>query len=166
MNETPVDYRERIFRTLGSSQPLDVLARTPVLLKEWMEQFDLEKWKQAKEEVWSPAQILAHLAEGELVSSYRTRIVSRSTGSSIQGYDQNEWVEDSRYLIDNPRLALKLFITVREANLEYISSLPAEAFERYGIHSERGKETLMDLIRMYAGHDLNHLRQIEQRLKS
>ena len=164
MNETPVEYRERIFRTLGTREPLEVLSETPVLLTEWMDQYDVGKWKSAPAGVWSAAQVLSHLAEGEIVAAYRIRMIARNSGTTIQGFDQDVWVKNSDYLIQNPSLALKVYTAVRAANLEYIRSLPPSAQEHFGIHSERGKETIKDVIRMYAGHDLNHLRQIEQRL--
>ncbi len=165
MNETPVQYRERIFRTLGSNQPFEVLAHTPALLRDWMEQHNVQKWiiPPASGE-WSAAQVLSHLAEGELVFAFRIRMIARSSGTNIQGFDQNVWVHHCDYLTSDPSLALKLFEPVRNANLAYIRSIPATEYENYGIHSERGKETVNDVIRLYAGHDLNHLRQIEERL--
>lgn len=165
MKETPSEYRERLLRTLGMNKPTDVLAETPKRLQKWMDEYPAEKWNRATTGVWSAAQVLSHLAEGELVFAYRLRIIARSSGANIQGFDQDAWVDECRYLIQNPPLALTLFQTIREANLAYIRSLPSSSYENYGIHSERGKETVDDLIRIYAGHDLNHSRQIEERLR-
>ena len=165
MSETPVEYRERIFRTLGSHQPLEVLQQTPALLRDWMEAHEISKWKQRSSSgQWSAAQVLSHLAEGELVFAYRIRMIARSSGINIQAFDQNVWIEHSTYLTDDPILAIQVIDAVRQANLAYIRSLQPNDYENYGIHSERGKESVRDLIRMYAGHDLNHLRQIEERL--
>ena len=165
MNETPVEYRQRIFGTLGSHPPLEVLQQTPALLRDWMEAHATAKWKErASPDQWSAAQVLSHLAEGEIVFAYRIRMTARSSGASIQGFDQDVWMEKCTYLIDDPNLAMKVFDAVRQANLAYIRSLQPGDYENYGIHSERGKETVRDLLRMCAGHDLNHLRQIEERL--
>jgi hypothetical protein len=35
----------------------------------------------------------------------------------------------------------------------------------YGMHEERGKETVKRMTEMMAGHDLNHLKQIEKILR-
>jgi hypothetical protein len=32
----------------------------------------------------------------------------------------------------------------------------------HSLHAERGKETIEHLVRLYAGHDLNHLAQVER----
>ena len=42
-----------------------------------------------------------------------------------------------------------------------LKALPRESWENYGMHAERGKETIAHVVRMFAGHDTNHVRQIE-----
>jgi len=46
-----------------------------------------------------------------------------------------------------------------------LKALPREFWENYGMHQERGKESIAHIMRMYAGHDLNHLGQVENILK-
>jgi hypothetical protein len=46
-----------------------------------------------------------------------------------------------------------------------LKSVPRKLWENYGMHSERGKESVSRVVSMVAGHDLNHLRQIESILK-
>jgi hypothetical protein len=91
-------------------------------------------------------------------------MIARSSGTDIQAYDQDRWVAGSDYLIAQPEMALQLFEALRRANIAFLQSLPSEANEFFGMHSERGKETIVDTLRMYAGHDLNHLKQVEQLL--
>jgi hypothetical protein len=43
-----------------------------------------------------------------------------------------------------------------------LTSVPRRLWENYGQHSERGKETVDHVMRMMAGHDLNHLQQLEK----
>ena len=50
---------------------------------------------------------------------------------------------------------------LREANLAMLKALPKNLWENYGMHQERGKETIAHIVRMFAGHDLNHLAQVE-----
>ena len=166
MSETAAQYRDRLLRTLGSNQPLEVLGQTPALLRDWMEVIGREKWQASHAaDQWSPAQVLSHLAEGEMVFAFRIRMIARTSGVPIPAYDQNIWVNNSGYLTADPSLALKVFETLRQANLSYIHSIPKTDYENYGIHAERGKETVHDLLRLVAGHDLNHLKQIEERLR-
>jgi uncharacterized damage-inducible protein DinB len=110
---------------------------------------------------WTAAQILAHLAEAEIVWAYRFRKVVGSNGQPIEAYDQKEWVKNSGYLQSDPHLALSLFQIVRKANVEWLKSLTTEQKEKFGIHSERGKESILQMVRMMAGHDINHLQQME-----
>ena len=51
-------------------------------------------------------------------------------------------------------------------NLIFLKQLPAAAWDKYGIHAERGRETLRDVVQLLAGHDLNHLGQIKKILSS
>ena len=51
---------------------------------------------------------------------------------------------------------------LRENNLRMLKALPKNLWDNYGMHSERGKETVAHIVRMYAGHDLNHLAQVEK----
>ena len=50
---------------------------------------------------------------------------------------------------------------LRENNLGMLKALPPASWDNYGMHAERGKETIAHLARMFAGHDTNHIRQIE-----
>ena len=51
---------------------------------------------------------------------------------------------------------------LRTSNLALLKSLPKKLWENYGMHQERGKETVAHIVRMYAGHDVNHLQQVEK----
>ena len=46
-----------------------------------------------------------------------------------------------------------------------LKALPKSLWENYGMHQERGKETISHIVRMFAGHDLNHLGQVERMAK-
>jgi hypothetical protein len=51
---------------------------------------------------------------------------------------------------------------VREANLALLKSLSPDQWKHYGQHAERGQESIEHIVRMVAGHDLNHIQQIER----
>ena len=50
---------------------------------------------------------------------------------------------------------------VRESNLALLKAVPRPTWENYGVHQERGNESVGHFVPMVAGHDLNHLRQVE-----
>ena len=66
----------------------------------------------------------------------------------------------------HPRVSLATFRTLREANLALLKSVPRKLWDNYGVHQERGNESVSHVVRMVAGHDLNHLRQVEAILKN
>ena len=110
---------------------------------------------------WSVTEILAHLADAEIVLAWRMRSILGSPGTSIQAFDQDAWVAAGRYGQRDPRKCLEQFRVVREANLALLKSLSPDQWKHFGMHAERGQETIEHITRMMAGHDINHLRQIE-----
>jgi hypothetical protein len=87
-------------------------------------------------------------------------------GTPIVPFDQDAWVKSGHYEKRDPRKSLELFRAVREANLALLKSLTPEQWKHYGMHAERGQETIAHIVRMFAGHDLNHLQQVEGILNS
>jgi len=63
------------------------------------------------------------------------------------------------------RASLETFRVLRASNLALLESIPEKLWDNYGTHQERGKETVTHIVSMYAGHDLNHLRQVEAIVK-
>ena len=115
---------------------------------------------------WSVGEVLAHLAEGEMVGGYRLRMILSRNGTPIQAFDQDVWARNSDYARQDPEKSLRLFRALRESNLALLKSLPPKMWKYYGLHAERGKETIADVARMYAGHDVNHLAQIQSIIKT
>jgi len=111
---------------------------------------------------WSVAEIMAHLADSEIVIGWRLRQILSANGSPIQAYDQDLWSSTFDYAHRDPRESLSSFRALREANLALLKAVPAKLMENYGVHSERGNESVRHLMRMVAGHDLNHLGQVRQ----
>ncbi len=114
---------------------------------------------------WSIGEILAHLAEAEVVGGYRMRMILGANGTPIQAFDQNIWAKNSDYARQDPLKSLELFRVLRQANLALLKSIPKKMWNYYGMHQERGKETIARVVRMHAGHDINHTRQIESMVR-
>jgi hypothetical protein len=85
-----------------------------------------------------------------------------SDGVPVQAYDQDVWANTFRYADADPHASLQLFEVNRAATLSLIARLDPALRANHGLHAERGKETVDHLLRMYAGHDLNHLAQVER----
>ena len=74
-------------------------------------------------------------------------------------------MKNSGYLIKDSKKAVELFRVLRQSNLAMLKSMSKKHWRYYGIHAERGEESIAHIVRMYAGHDLNHLMQIERTVK-
>jgi len=163
MPETAQQYISRILGNLGGHNPLKVQASTPQRLERMVKRVPLAKLrKRPAPEKWSVGEILAHLADGEIVASWRMRLILGAPGTPIQAFDQNAWVEAGHYAKKDPRKSLAQFRAFREANLELFKSLTPDQWKLHGIHAERGEETIERILQMMAGHDINHLKQIER----
>jgi hypothetical protein len=114
---------------------------------------------------WSVAEILAHLADAEIAISWRLRQILSTDGIALQAFDQDSWAAAFDYAHRDPKLSLAHFRALREANVALLKAAPQKAWENHGMHAERGKETIAHMARMAAGHDQNHLGQIENILK-
>lgn len=163
MKETPQQYAQRILHHVEGKDPLKVQASTPKKLAALLKNVPSSKLrKRPAPDKWSVTEILAHLGDAEIVTAWRIRSILGAPGTPIQAYDQDAWVAAGRYSERNPRQCLELFRAVREANLLVLKSLKPEQWRHHGLHSERGQETIERILHMMAGHDLNHLHQIER----
>lgn len=67
-----------------------------------------------------------------------------------------------RYDHVDVEVALGSFLALRRWNLALLRGLSADDLRREAVHPERGPETLETIVRLLAGHDLNHLAQLER----
>jgi DinB superfamily len=163
MQETPQQYIQRMLGYVGVQEPLKVQAATPKKIERLLKGASSSKLrKRPAPGKWSVAEILAHLADTELVGGYRMRAILGAPGTPIQGFDQDAWVVALHYEKRDPHKSFDQFRALREANLALLKTLTPEQWQHYGMHSERGKETVAHITRMFAGHDINHLAQIER----
>ena len=163
MKETPQEYIQRIVSYLGGRDPLDIQERTPKELERLITGAAASRLHQRPAPgKWSSAEILAHLADTEIVVSWRIRAILGAPGISYPAMDQDAWVIAGHYDKRGPRKSIELFRALREANVALFKTLTPEQWKHHGIHAERGAESVEHIVRLYAGHDLNHTRQIEQ----
>ncbi|MDP9204737.1 MAG: DinB family protein [Gemmatimonadota bacterium] len=110
---------------------------------------------------WCIREIVAHIADDELVGAYRIRLILSAPGTAIQAFDQDVWARTGRYSTRDIIDSLVLYRTLRFANLKLLQSLTVQEWDMFGVHAERGIESLRDIAMYFAGHDINHFRQIE-----
>ena len=110
---------------------------------------------------WSIRQIVAHLADAEMVGAHRFRQVIAEDNPTLIAYDQDAWTRNLDYARRKPKQSLETFRRVRAENYELLKDQPPEAFDRTGNHSQNGRMTLRQLLEGYAGHAESHARQLQ-----
>jgi hypothetical protein len=162
MTETAQQYIDRILSNVGAEDPWNVLVTTPSQLRRLVVDRDASELnRKPAPDRWSVVEILAHLADCEVVTGWRLRSILATDGVALQPFDQNVWASVFKYEAAPVADSLDLLEASRRANLRLLRAVDPSALEHHGMHAERGRETIAHLIRLTAGHDLNHLRQIE-----
>lgn len=163
MQETAQQYIQRILGFIDGKDPMRVQQETPRKLQKLVKPLSKKQLTTRPEPgKWSIAEVLAHLADAELVGGWRLRLILGNNGVSLQPFDQDVWAQTFDYARRDPKASLETFRALRENNLRMLKALPKNLWENYGMHQERGKETVAHIVRMFAGHDLNHVAQIEK----
>ena len=163
MPETAEQYRQRMFSHLEGIDPLKLQAAAPARLAKLLEGVSPAKArKRPAPGKWSIAEIVAHIADTELVGGYRIRAILGEPGTQIIGFDQDLWVTALHYDKRDLKKSFEQYRTLREANLALLKSLAPEQWKHHGMHNERGPETVETIVKMFAGHDINHIQQIER----
>jgi len=161
-DETPQAYISRILSNVGAEDPWTVISTTGRRLRELIAGRSVEELARTPDPTkWSVVQILAHLADAEVVAGWRLRSILACDGVPLQPFDQDAWANTFRYADTDPFESCQLFDVNRTALLALLRRVDRQLHANYGMHAERGKETIEHLVRLYAGHDLNHVRQIE-----
>ena len=111
---------------------------------------------------WSMAEVIQHLVDSEVVWAYRVRTVVAEDRPTLTGYDQDLWVRNLRYRGHRAEELVADLKALRDCNLRFLRGLDDEERQRVGVHNERGEETVDQMLRLYAGHDLVHLAQLER----
>jgi len=143
-------------------RPLEaILGSTPETIASLLNNIGVEKSTQAPAPgKWSAAEIVAHLADCELVFAFRLRQTLAEDAHVIQPFDQDKWA--GNYAGITAAQALATFLALRNWNLDLLrKSLPAAA-GRAVTHPERGAMTFQTIVETMAGHDLNHLGQLRR----
>ena len=166
MKETVQQYISRILAFSEGKDPIGILESTSERLTALVNSTPAERWDhRPTPDKWSPREVLAHLADVEIVTGWRMRSILANNGAPLQPFDQAEWAAALKYSDADIHESLATFSAVRASLLSLLTRVDGARLEHHGMHAERGKETITHLLKLYAGHDLNHLGQIEARLK-
>ena len=154
-------YTEKILGFLGEKNPVESLQETTRRIPEIAAKLGpaglARPYAPGK---WTGAQVLAHLADAEMVIGFRLRQALTVDNYVIQPFDQDLWAK--KYDAVDGVQAVAAFAALRQWNLALIRDLTPQELARPAHHPERGPEGVGQIIKMLDGHDLNHLSQLEQ----
>jgi len=152
----------RYAAALGGDDPVLVMAETPDRVRRLIRGLN-ERQLETKPAPgkWCIKEIVAHLADGEVILGSRYRFIGAHDRPPLPGYDQDAFVERLGPMNAKAADLADDFAMARAVNLGLLERLPAEAWDRVGLHAERGEESIRSTVATYAGHDRIHLAQIE-----
>jgi DinB superfamily len=163
MVEAAEQYKARLAAYVEGKDPVAMQRQAPPTLAELIEGVTEAKLSlKPAPGKWSVTEILAHMAEDELSSTWRYRQILEHDGPELLGFDQEMWARVGDYASWKPQDALEMFRLLREANLRMFAQLKPEQWQRHGVHAERGRLTLQQLCRHMAAHDMNHIDQVRR----
>ena len=161
--EERAKYAPAILDLLGSREPFDVLRETPEAAQRAIAGLSAGQIRTLEAPgKWSIAHVLRHLADSEVVWGWRMRLILAQDRPAITGYDQDLWADRLHYATADAGESLETLRVLRRDNLRLIERASPEDLQRVGVHAERGEEAVGYLVRLYAGHDLLHLAQIDR----
>jgi len=155
-------YVQAVLGLVGGREPIEILRTTADALAAVPGRFGPAIETPEAPGKWSANLVLQHLADSELVFGWRIRLVLAHDRPTLTGYDQDRWADRLHYADADPLDAIERFAVLRRSNLRLLERATPADLARVAVHSERGEESLAHILRLYAGHDVLHLRQLDR----
>lgn len=156
-------YTAAVVGLVGDDRPLDILTTTETKLRDAIRTLRADQLSRPEEPgKWSINAVLRHLADSEIVWGWRLRMVLAHDRPQITGYDQDAWADRLKYGDADAQVSLAEFAVLRAGNLRLLMQATPDDMKRFGVHAERGEESVQHMMKLYAGHDRLHLNQIER----
>ena len=145
---------------VGTRDPHDVIASTAGELRRLADRIGAARITVPRAPgKWSARDILCHLADTEIVFAFRLRQTLAEDHHVIQPYDQERWAPP--YTSLDADAAIATFAAVRSWNLALLKGVTPQQAAKPVTHPERGDMTFSVIVETMAGHDLNHLTQLQ-----
>jgi uncharacterized damage-inducible protein DinB len=106
---------------------------------------------------WSIQEIAIHLMDSDLIGADRMKRTIAEDRPSLLGYDENAFVKNLRYDLQDANAAAAIFAANRRLFAGVLRTIPTEAFSRIGVHNENGPETLETQLKKYIKHLEHHM---------
>jgi hypothetical protein len=109
---------------------------------------------------WSAREVAHHLADSEMTSAVRLRLLIGTDNPAIVGYDQDDFARRLHY--DRPiEASIDAFKSARRSTAEILERMTDEEWSRKGSHSEHGTYSVERWLEIYSVHAHKHAEQIQ-----
>lgn len=156
-------YKRSLLQLLGDRDPLTVFGELADAVSQLTAGLsDVDARRPERDGKWSVIQVVQHLVDSEVVYGYRARVIVAEKNPTILGYDQDRWSTLLHYPEETLADSLNDLRVMRARNLRFLRRLNDEELDRVGLHNERGPESVREMARLLAAHDLLHRAQIQR----
>ncbi|MEO6522554.1 MAG: DinB family protein [Mucilaginibacter sp.] len=158
-----VPYHQIYIGKVGDGNIVDILQSQQQSTYEFLKSIPADKAQYAYADgKWTVKQCIGHMTDTERVMAYRALRFARNDNTALPGFDQDDYVANSRH--NNFELAdlIEEFRLTREANMYFFKSLNAEEKQRFGLASGN-RVTVNALLYIIAGHELHHIQIFKER---
>ncbi len=147
---------------LEGNDPLKLITATPKRIDALVKGLTpAQMKKRVNKDKWSIYEIVQHLADCELMFASRCRLIAFDDHPHLQPFDQDRWAAGKALERESVEEAINRFNALRRSQIALYKASSPEARARTGHHPERGEVSMAITFETCAGHDVNHLRQIE-----
>src|SRR5438552_7769829 len=112
---------------------------------------------------WCILEILAHLADMEVLYAHRMRQMLADKKPVIAPIDQDDWARNLGYMSESPAELVALYGLNRHHNLQLLLRIKPQDLGKSAFHPElQTNVTLAEYVARMGTHGANHLEQIER----
>jgi hypothetical protein len=148
---------------LAHRDPLTVAAATPAKIVSLIRGLTPRQLaKRPAPGKWSIQEIIGHLTDTEMVMACRARWMAFENHPTLVPFDQEKWAAGRVPEKEPVAETFERFRLLRRSQVRLFRRASPRSFRRTGFHPERGVVTLRVQLETLAGHDLNHLAQIQR----
>ena len=115
---------------------------------------------------WSPQQLVVHMMESDLIASDRMKRIVAMDKPLLMAYDESAFAARLPGDALDARDAAEVFRLNRALTATTLRALPDAAFDRVGVHSERGLVTLAQVLETYANHLEHHMKFLREKIRA
>ncbi len=143
-------------------EQLSILQETGRKISECFNSFGTRLDFKPVPEKWSARQVLHHLTDSEIVLAYRLRTLLADREPTMKAFDQNSWSATLAPELEELSFMKNCFEANRNLTIRLLKKIPAELWEKKGVHEEAGEMRTYDLVVRNTAHCLRHLEQLQK----